>query len=102
MAQLPEELPLTAGRIHFIRKVDAQAEISILKAPWKVSKTLSGQYVWATIDLSKKQLLVYHRHSLRATPRLIKQCEYEIDEPGRDLLPEYKCRARRIDILKRI
>jgi hypothetical protein len=46
--------------------------------------------------------LIYHRHSLRAQPRLIKQCEYEINEPVRDLLPEYKRRARRIDILKRI
>jgi len=102
MARIPEKLPLTVGRIHFLRKVDAQGKINILKEPWKVSKTLAGQYVWATIDLSKKELLIYHRHSLRAQPKLIKQCEYKIAEPVRDLLPEYKRRARRIDILKRI
>jgi len=102
IARIPEKLPLTAGRIHFLRKVNAQGEINLLKEPWKVSKSLSGQYVWATIDLSRKELLIYHRHSLRAQPRLIKQCEYEINEPVRDLLPEYKRRTRRIDILKRI
>lgn len=102
IAQLPQELPLTAGRIHFIRKVNAQGAINILKEPWKVSKTLAGQYVWATIDLSKKELLIYHRHSLRAQPRLIKQCAYEINEPVRSLLPEFKRHARKIDILKRI
>jgi hypothetical protein len=31
IAKIPEKLPLTAGRGHFIRKVDAQGEINILK-----------------------------------------------------------------------
>jgi len=102
IAQIPQELPLTAGRVHFIRRVDAQGEINILKEQWKVSKTLSGKYVWATIDLSQKELLIYHRPSLRAQPRLIKHYEYEINESVRSLLPEYKRRARKTDILKRI
>jgi transposase len=102
MAKIPEDLPLTAGRLHFIRKVDAGGEINILKEQWKVSKTLAGDYVWATIDLSKKELLIYHRHSLRAQARLIKQYEYEINEPVRSLAPEYRCRACKLNILKRI
>jgi len=102
IAKIPEKLPLTAGRLHFIRKVDENGEINILKEPWKVSKTLAGNYVWATIDLSKKELLVYHRQSLRAQPRLIKQYEYKTPEPVRGLLPEYRRRACRVDILKRI
>jgi putative transposase len=59
--QLPEaeDLPLTAGRLHFIRKVDESGEIDILKEHWRVSRTLAGKYVWATIDLSKKELLIY-------------------------------------------
>jgi Integrase core domain len=100
--QLPEDLPLTAGRLHFIRKVEANGEIDILKEHWKVSKTLAGNYVWGTIDLSKNELLIYRRHSLRAKPRQIKQFEYEINEPVRSLLPEYRRRARKVDILKRI
>jgi putative transposase len=100
--QLPEELPLTAGRLHFIRRVDSSGEIDILKEHWKVSKTLAGNYLWATIDLSKKELLIYHRHSLRAEPRQIKQFAYEINEQVRTLLPEYRRRARKVDILQRI
>ena len=102
IAQIPEDLPLTSGRLHFIRKVDANGEINVLKEQWKVSKTLTGNYVWATIDLNKKELLIYHRHSLRSEPRLLKQYEYEINEPVRGLLPEYRRSARKVDILKKI
>lgn len=101
-AQIPPELPLTAGRLHFIRRVDTAGEINILKEQWKVSKTIAGDYVWATIDLSRKELTIYSRHSLRSKPRLLRQYEYEINEPVRSLLPEYQRRARKVDILKRI
>jgi putative transposase len=101
-AQIPNELPLTAGRLHFIRRVDARGEINILKEQWKVSKTVSGDYVWATLDLKQKELLIYYRHSLRSKPRLLKQHEYEIKEAVQSLLPEYRRRSRKVDILKRI
>jgi putative transposase len=100
--QLPKKLPLTAGRLHFIRKVDRSGEIDILKEHWRVSKTLADNYVWATIDLCKKQLLIYGRHSLRAAPRQIRQFAYEINEPMQCLRPEYRRRARKLDILQRI
>ena len=102
IARIPKELPLTAGRLHFIRRVDAKGEINILKEQWKVSKTIIGEYVWAMLDLSRKWLLIYHRHSPRSKPRLLKQYEYEINEPRQSLLPEYKRRPRKTDILKRI
>ncbi len=100
IAQLPEELPLTAGRLHFIRQVNAQGEINILKEQWKVSKSLAGQYVWATIETRQEKLFIYHRRSLHAQPRLIKQHAYEIDEKVQSLLPEFHRRARKIDVLK--
>jgi hypothetical protein len=43
--QLPEDLPLTAGQLHFNRKVDESGEIDILKEHWRVSKTMAGEYV---------------------------------------------------------
>jgi putative transposase len=100
--RLPKKLPITVGRLHFIRKVDRSGEIDILKEHWRVSKTLAGNYVWATIDLCKKQLLIYGRHSLRAAPRLIRQFAYEINGPMQCLQPEYRRRACRVDILQRI
>jgi transposase len=99
-AQIPEEVPLTAGRVHFIRKVDAQGEITILQEPWKVSKSLVGQYVWATLDTGKGALSISHRRSTRAQPRLLKQYGYTIDEKVHKLRPEFHRRARKIDILK--
>jgi putative transposase len=35
---LPEQLPITAGRIHFIRRVNAAGEIRFLGESWKVGK----------------------------------------------------------------
>lgn len=100
IANIPEVLPLTAGRIHFLRQVDGRGEINILKEQWKVSKSLIGQYVWATLDLSRKELSIHHRRSLRAQPRMLKQYEYKISEPIVPLLPEYRRRGRTIEILK--
>jgi putative transposase len=100
ITQIPAELPLTAGRLHFIRKVNAQGEINILKEPWKVSKSLFGQYVWATLDTGKQELFIYHRRSERAEPKLIKQYAYPIDEKVHKLKPEFQRRARKVDILK--
>ena len=100
LAQIPAELPLTAGRLHFIRKIDAQGEINLLKEQWKVSKSLVGQYVWATLDTGKAALSIYHRRSERAQPKLLKQYVYEIDEKVHKLKSEFRRRRRKIEILK--
>jgi hypothetical protein len=100
--QIPAELPLTAGRGHFIRKVEAQGEIPLLKAPWQVSKSLVGHYVWATLDTGNAALSISHRRSERAQPRLLKQYGDAIEEKVLKLKPEFQRRARKIDILKLI
>jgi len=100
IAHIPGELPLTAGRVHFIRQVDARGEINLLKELWRVSKSLVGQYVWATLDTGTEELSIYHRRSERAQPRLIKQYVYEIEEPVHKRKPEFQRRARKIQILK--
>jgi hypothetical protein len=98
--QLPEELPLTAGRVHFIRRVSPQGEISLLKESWPVSRRLAGQYVWATLDTRRRELRIYYRRSEKAQARLLRRFVYEINEPVQHLLPEYRRRARRIDVRK--
>jgi len=99
-AQIPAALPLTVGRLHFIRQVDAQGGINILKEPWQVSKSLIGQYVWATLETGREALSIYYRRSERAQPRLVKQSVYEIDEQVHKLKPEFQRRTRKIEILK--
>jgi transposase len=76
----PERLPLTKGRIHFIRKVSLSGEIEILKERWKVSRKLSNRYVWATVSTGKKSLQIYYKANERAEVKLIKEYDYEVGE----------------------
>jgi putative transposase len=96
---LPDELPLTAGRLHFIRRVGERGQIRLLNESWKVSKRLVGEYVWATVDLKEQRLQIAYRKSERAKAKLVKQCDYPIAEPVKRLSPQYKRRARRVKVL---
>jgi Integrase core domain len=87
---LPPRLPLTAGRLHFIRRVSPQGEISLLGETWRVSTRLAGQYVWATVITHVQRLEIYHRRSERAAARLVKVYEYAIAEPVQRLQPQYR------------
>lgn len=97
---LPEELPLTKGRVHFIRRVTASGQIKVMGENFKVSKTLFGRYVWAVIEIGKDRMLVYHRKSERAKPRLVKMIAYKIDERVQPLKKEYRRGKKAVDVLK--
>lgn len=97
---LPETLPLTAGRIHFVRRVSAKGEIDILTESWRVSRTLCDEYVFATLDLRQQELRVYYRASARAQARLVCCYEYQVEEAVTPLRSEYRRRARRVEMLK--
>ena len=99
---LPDELPLSAGRIHFIRQVSANGEIELLKEHWKVSKRLAHKYVWATLSTKGQRLEIYHRLSERAQPRLVKEYVYEVGERVSPVRPCYRRSKRRISVLKLI
>ena len=98
--QLPEELPLTEGRLHFIRRVNGHGDINLLKEDWKVSKRLRGEYVWATIELRAQSLKVYYRSSERAKAKLVKAYDYRINERVERLKAEYRRGHRRVRVLK--
>lgn len=53
---IPDTLPITAGRIHFIRRVQPDGSIRILNEIWPVNKRLAGRYVWATITTHSRCL----------------------------------------------
>lgn len=59
--EIPDPLPLTTGRVHFIRRVDANRQIRVLNVAWYVPQAEPNQGVWATLELSPKQarLLIY-------------------------------------------
>lgn len=98
--RLPPDLPLTAGRLHFIRRVTERGVINIRKEDWKVSRRLAGEYVWATLDLSRERLEIYHRRSERAKAQVVKTHSYPIEERVERVKPEYRRRTKRVRVLQ--
>ena len=92
---LPQEVPITAGRVHFIRQVDAEGCIKLLNEEWQVGRRLAGQYVWAVIITPEQRLKVYNRRSGDDPVRLVKMFHYEIPERIAPVLPEFKRRSQR-------
>lgn len=99
LKSLPNSLPLTSGRVHFIRQVSAAGVIKVMGENFKVSKTLHGQYVWAVIEIGKGRMLVFHRRSARAKPRLIKTIAYPIDGNIYPLKKEFRRSKKPVDVL---
>ena len=89
---LPAQLPLTAGQLHFLRRVSATGEISFLGERWKVSNRLAHQYVWATLSTHTPRLEIYPRCSERGAARLITTYAYAITEGVRRVPPAYRRR----------
>jgi transposase len=92
---LPDQLPITAGRIHFIRQVDPDGDIELLEETWHVHKRLAGQYVWATITTQNQQLSIYYRRAANKPVRLVKTYHYALPEPIVPRQPEFKRPYRR-------
>jgi transposase len=88
IAQLPDPLPITAGRIHFVRKVKPDGSVSILNETWPVSKRLAGKYVWATIITHCRRLEIWYRRSTQQDWRVHKTYAYDISETVTRLHPE--------------
>jgi putative transposase len=82
------KLPLTKGKIHFIRMVDNDGKISVLNETFKVGKEFISEYVWATICLEKQAMEVFYRAKDQDTAVLIEKFEYELSEAVNDLRPD--------------
>jgi hypothetical protein len=86
---LQDPLPITAGRIHFIRQVKPDGTITVLNESWKVSKRLAGKYVWATLITHYRRLEIWYQRSAQHPWRLLKNCAYDISETVARLTPEF-------------
>lgn len=87
---LPERLPITAGRLHFIRRVEPDGTIRLLNETWPVGKRLAGQYVWATITTHRRTLHIYHRRATQRPVRLVRRYAYVLPEPVVPLQPQFR------------
>lgn len=85
----PNPLPITAGRVHFLRRVQPEGTIRLLNEYWRVGKRLAGHYVWATLTTHCHTLEIWHRRNPHADWTLTKHLPYEIAEPVRRLQPNF-------------
>jgi transposase len=92
---IPAQLPIVAGRIHFIRRVSEAGTLEVLNEHWRLSKRLAGDYGWATLWTHRHRLEVFHRCSADSPLKRIQIFPYGIDEPVEPLRPEFKPSSRR-------
>jgi hypothetical protein len=88
--QLPDPLPITAGRIHFIRCVQSDGTIAILSETWRVGRRFAGRYVWATIVTHQQRLDIWYQRSAQSDWRLLKSFAYLLPEPVKRLKPDFR------------
>jgi len=74
------ELPLTEGKIHFIRKVDANGNLGILNEQFKIGGEFIGEFVWTTICLKEQKRRVYYRAQDEDVAKVIQEAEYKVKE----------------------
>lgn len=86
--------------MHFIRRVTAHGTIRLRKEEWKVSRSLAGKYVWATLDLRTQHLVIYHRRSAKAQAHVVKSHRYPIADRVEPGPPEYRRRTKRVRVLR--
>ncbi len=92
---IPERLPITAGRVHFLRPVEADGTITLLNERWPVGRRYAGQYVWAVIWTHRERLEVYYRASAHHPVRRLRTWRYVLPQPAVPLRPEFRRRPRR-------
>jgi len=80
MVRLPDALPITAGHIHFIRKVKPNGSVSVFNETWQASKRLAGKYVWVTLFTHCRRLEIWYQRSAQHDWHLIKTFAYDIPE----------------------
>jgi transposase len=50
--KIPAKLPLTVGRVHFIRLANPARQVRLLNTIWNVPKAQADQGLWATLEFS--------------------------------------------------
>ena|GEM_PF-1289258 len=73
-------LPITEGKVHFIRQVKENETISVLNEDFDVGESLAHEYVWATIDTKQRQSMIYYREKNEEEAGLIEIYDYKIGE----------------------
>jgi len=86
----PGRIPISAGRIHFMRKVETTGEISLLNETWLVGSKWIGEYVCATINTADQVLTIWHKRNAESDWRLLKTRQFRLKETVQPLLPAFR------------
>lgn len=88
---IPEgRLPLTAGRLHFLRKVDPSGALTLLNEVWRLGSKWSGEYIRTTINTQEQTIGFWHQASAEASWHLIKERRFAVEETVHALRPEFR------------
>lgn len=90
--QRAKHLPLTAGKVHFMRLVKPDRKISVLNLEWDVPQAQPGQGVWATLELSSRgaKLRVYDAAPDAAQRTCLAEHPFPLKEPVQPLAEEFQ------------
>ena len=83
-------LPITAGRIHFMRRVDSTGHIEVLNETWTVGRKWIGEYVRATINTQQQCLTIWSKPDAASAWRLLKQRQFRLKECLQPVLPAFR------------
>lgn len=86
----PGRLPITAGRLHVMRRVNAAGQIELLNETWSIGEKWIGDYVRATINTAAQTITFWHQPEAEADWQLLKTRQFRITEPVHDLLPAFR------------
>ena len=90
--QLPaHKLPLTAGRLHFMRLVNPDKTVSVLNVNWPVPQATTDQGVWVTLELtiSGATLCVYDAGPDALERTCLVAHPFPLNEPVQPLQAEF-------------
>ena len=79
-----EMLPITKGRLHFIRMIKENGTINILNEEFYIDRQLSFEYVWATIDTTKSNLTIWYQPTKDSPKELLHTKSYQLRERVKD------------------
>ncbi len=76
-------LPLYAGRVHFIRRVEADGSVRVLNLRWQVPGAAIGQGVWVTLTLrpTKTYLDIFDAAPDAPTRQRLVRYDFPVHEP---------------------
>ncbi len=79
--QVPDLLPICAGLIHAVRRIDEAGYTRFLNVPIRVGKRYTGRYVWLTLETAAQRLVVWYQPRADVEWRQLKELIFWLKEP---------------------